>query len=137
MPAVALRYTCDDRHLVWVADDGQVRIIDVQSQNIDFESQMPVKHIVSADLDTSCEKLVAINDDQQAEVWEVHSAKCLAHIDNVKAESCRFSDDGQTVALIGPEGYVALWQPYVRPPANPRGHVARPGRWPSRLMVVY
>jgi WD40 repeat protein len=137
VPAAELGFTQDDRELVWVTTDGQVHVLDASSWEVTLRHELPTERIVYADLDAACEKLVTVDEKNVAQVWDVRSARCLAQTDTLETHRCRFSDDGQMVALGGPAGSTAAWLPFARKEAQPRGHAVETwcvafspdGRW--------
>lgn len=62
--------------------------------------------------------VVTADEDQRAQMWDPHSAQSRAHIDGVRADRCRFAHDGQSAALLGPQGLVALWRLFLPRPAS-------------------
>lgn len=122
VPTADLSYTQDDDELVWVATDGQIQVLDADSGQVTLRRELPTQRIIQADLDASCEKLVTVDTNELVQVWEVRSARCLAHLDQPKLDRCRFSDDGQMVALGGGTGFLAVWQPLARKAVQPQGH---------------
>lgn len=119
---ITLRFTPDEQHLAWAAADGQVRIVHVASQQIIQEIQLPAGQLVCADFDAACERLTTIDANQRGQVWDVSSKECLAGISGVLATTCRFMVDGQSVVALGDDGFVGIWQPFLKPPVHPPGH---------------
>ncbi|MHB8863698.1 MAG: WD40 repeat domain-containing serine/threonine protein kinase [Pirellulaceae bacterium] len=119
---IGLRLTPDEQHLAWATADGQLRVLNIQSQQVVRSVQLPVTAIVCADFTLDGETIATFDETQQGQLWNVVSNECLASIDGLAAESCRFTEDGRRVVVTGPRGLLEIWQPFVRPAVNPAGH---------------
>jgi WD40 repeat protein len=119
---VGLGFTLDEQHLAWATANGQLCVLHLQSQQVVRSVQLPATTIVCADFTADGETVATFDEAQQGRLWKVASGECLASIEGVAAESCRFTGDGQNVVVTGPRGFLAMWQPFVHPAVNPAGH---------------
>jgi WD40 repeat protein/serine/threonine protein kinase len=122
VPTAALGYTPDDRHVVWVGIDGQLQVLDVNSLSVSLTRQLPVQTLVWSDFDGRSEKLVTVDANAFVQLWEIPSAHCLARLEGSRAVKCIMARNGERVALTGPDRFVSVWQPFVRPAVQPTGH---------------